>query len=790
MSAYNEAGDYGLVAKIGKELKGLHRFGRGDLLADPSGDAGIRGIVDQLLISEAHVGDGNAIIFCDTSGDPIATFNSSGAHNIGVSGQVVTFAGGIVVTDDLVVNGTTFTVNSQTVLIDDNILFVNSGPSGSRNAGYAVERYQAANNLGSGDVVNDSAALVATVADIGDQTGQDGTHIYLGAGASAVDDYYTGLWAKSAVSDNSNVRKIIDYNGTTKIATVATAWDTQPSSNTQVQIYTPFQAFMFDEASNVWRVVSLLADDTIVDDVPVTFGDVSADGVTSSVGFIGPYIKSSGGDFTVAGGNGMGGILLKTNGTTGTLKLDIDHTGGLTVYDNVQPDTDSAYNFGSSTAAWATGYFDTVTSLTANDRLKLGTDAQVLLSLPVFTTQQITDNIAAPAEGDLVYDSTTHALKYRSDSTWVSLSASGASSLDDAYNNGSAITVDNGAVALTQAKTTENAGTLTIGYAASAFTGTSHAIAVDLSGASSFNNAGDIYGVKLVGKANAGAGNSVGLRIASFDVGIENVNSLNQDGAADFSGGLTNSSGELLVSGGNVQLNDDIVLSFGSDDDVSISFVSGSSLLDVNVTGAVELDASGAIAIESSGGAISIGADDVDQAVNLATDGERTVTVGSLNGAASLILRAGTGGLSWIESGLSNSATNAPAAANDVVFLNSDGLSKADAAAFATAFVMGSYTNTAGQVKKGKVTFSKIATNAGGTTFDDVAKGDLIWLAAAIADEYDAGVTPVKGRVSNRAPVAQTAGTVNMIVGKAYAASGTGTSTVVVDFSPQYVSSN
>jgi hypothetical protein len=126
----------------------------------------------------------------------------------------------------------------------------------------------------------------------------------------------------------------------------------------------------------------------------------------------------------------------------------------------------------------------------------------------------------------------------------------------------------------------------------------------------------------------------------------------------------------------------------------------------------------------------------------------------------------------WIETGLGNSGTNAPAAANDVLFLRSDGLSKADAASLATSVVRGAYTGTSGEAKRGTaVVLAKMFTDAGGTTYDNVAKGDLIWLAAAVADEYDTGVTPAKGRCSSRAPVIGTAGTVNFLLGTANAAS-------------------
>jgi len=43
-------------------------------------------------------------------------------------------------------------------------------------------------------------------------------------------------------------------------------------------------------------------------------------------------------------------------------------------------------------------------------------------------------------------------------------------------------------------------------------------------------------------------------------------------GAKTFSGGITNSAGEILVSGGNVQLNDSVALTLGTGDDTSIQF--------------------------------------------------------------------------------------------------------------------------------------------------------------------------------------------------------------------------
>ncbi len=60
----------------------------------------------------------------------------------------------------------------------------------------------------------------------------------------------------------------------------------------------------------------------------------------------------------------------------------------------------------------------------------------------------------------------------------------------------------------------------------------------------------------------------------------------------------------------------------------------------------ITLDSAGTVDINSSAAAINIGDDDVDQAVNIATDGERTLTIGSANGAAGVVIQGGTGDVS------------------------------------------------------------------------------------------------------------------------------------------------
>lgn len=69
----------------------------------------------------------------------------------------------------------------------------------------------------------------------------------------------------------------------------------------------------------------------------------------------------------------------------------------------------------------------------------------------------------------------------------------------------------------------------------------------------------------------------------------------------------------------------------------------GAITLGNSLAGAIITDSSANIEINSAGGQILIGDDDVDQNIEVGTDGERTVTVGSTNGAAALTLQSGTG---------------------------------------------------------------------------------------------------------------------------------------------------
>ena len=104
---------------------------------------------------------------------------------------------------------------------------------------------------------------------------------------------------------------------------------------------------------------------------------------------------------------------------------------------------------------------------------------------------------------------------------------------------------------------------------------------------------------------------------------------------------------------------------------------------DTTLSGAttVDLDCSGAMSLNSTGGAISIGNDDINQAINIGTQGERTINVatgafadtvniGNATGATAVNLTAGTGGIALASTGAGDITINS----DDTMLLDADGV--------------------------------------------------------------------------------------------------------------------
>jgi hypothetical protein len=150
------------------------------------------------------------------NGVQISTNTSNIPVYIGTPNSTCTIYG------NLDVKGTTTSVESTVVTINDNIIVVNNAPSGTANGGIAVKRYQSANDSSYGDVVADTPDESGTV-----QNGSNTlTTVHLDITANNTNDYYAGWWIKVTDGQGKDqVRRIKSYIGSTKVATIYSTAD-------------------------------------------------------------------------------------------------------------------------------------------------------------------------------------------------------------------------------------------------------------------------------------------------------------------------------------------------------------------------------------------------------------------------------------------------------------------------------------------------------------------------------------------------------------------------------------
>jgi hypothetical protein len=168
----------------------------------------------------------------------------------------VNVLGDLMIAGNLTVNGTVSNVFSTNVILGDNILVLNSGPAGSRNAGVVTARYQYANDSGAGDVVLDTPKFIDVIPS---QSGIPLTGIRLSSSASSVDAAYAGWWIRCETGFSANqVRKIATYTGSTRTAVLETPWTTQtPSALDTVNLYNKvYPGLVYNESSNVFELGS------------------------------------------------------------------------------------------------------------------------------------------------------------------------------------------------------------------------------------------------------------------------------------------------------------------------------------------------------------------------------------------------------------------------------------------------------------------------------------------------------------------------------------------------------
>ena len=257
----------------------------GDVIVQPAGDAYVK-----------LAGDTTGEFFQvqNASTTAVLKMMGDGSGIIGLAGQTLTAQGSLTVaqtltvTGDLTVDGTTFTVNSTTLTVDDNLIVANSGPGASRDAGYLIERWQDEVDDGTGDLSADTAKESGTAASAG------ATTIVLQASNAhqEFDDHYNNWYVKITGGTGANqVRKITDYTGSTLTATVS-GWSTQPDNTSTYNLLDrPFMGVVYDESADEWVFAATASDPgaaavVITDYVNVHVGGLVADDISSFAGAV------------------------------------------------------------------------------------------------------------------------------------------------------------------------------------------------------------------------------------------------------------------------------------------------------------------------------------------------------------------------------------------------------------------------------------------------------------------------------------------------------------------------
>ncbi len=245
----------------------------GGILADASGN---------INISTTATGSGSIEI--DSAGEiKIDTTNTGTGIKIGTETAAVPVTIGTAtslttIAGDLVVQGTQTIINTETILIEDNLIQLNSnvGSSGV-DSGVVVRRYQTANASGQGNVVENASNSDKFIPQESGafQTGSStpGT-LVLGTHASTVDDYYNGWWVRiTSGSGSGQVRRIKDYTGSTQTATVYLTADnttspvifndgldlvTAPAAADTYELYNQNSiALYWDESTNYYKLAGI-----------------------------------------------------------------------------------------------------------------------------------------------------------------------------------------------------------------------------------------------------------------------------------------------------------------------------------------------------------------------------------------------------------------------------------------------------------------------------------------------------------------------------------------------------
>lgn len=246
---------------------------------------------------------GGSTVFSNTTvSNDISSGSVLVAGGVGISGNL-NVLGNTVISGNLTIIGTTTSVQSTNTLLTDNIIILNSGPAGTKDSGFLIQRYQFDNDTSIGDVVNDTAYFTDNLPL---QTGMGSSQLKLSIAASSVNDFYNNWYIKitSGLTVNQ-VRKITSYVGSTRIANLSTPFTTQnPTLGDSVSLYNkPYLGIFYNEINDRFEFGSTTQDPgqtniAVTDYLPIIFRSATSTSTQEST-------SSTTGGIILTGGLGI-----------------------------------------------------------------------------------------------------------------------------------------------------------------------------------------------------------------------------------------------------------------------------------------------------------------------------------------------------------------------------------------------------------------------------------------------------------------------------------------------------
>ena len=218
------------------------------------------------------------------------------------------------------------TMEGEQLKIADNVPIIgynNSLTTNSRILGMVYERYQKSNDLGVGEVILDSPKESTTLPS--QATVSENNQVKLSITSSSANDFYNGWWIKITTGSNmGQVRKIIGYNGSQRVATLDSNWSSQnPSEDDTYLLYNKsLYANVFENNMLKFGYAALDSNEVnYQEDIHTVHKSISITDTT-------PSLNSTTGSLFV-----LGGITIKntTNSTSSTQGGSLTTFGGMGV---------------------------------------------------------------------------------------------------------------------------------------------------------------------------------------------------------------------------------------------------------------------------------------------------------------------------------------------------------------------------------------------------------------------------------------------------------------------------